>query len=323
MAGPKDNAAKAGEKLAKAKAPKATPPAITPATGLTREQTDRNAEAWLSSMIELAVREPIAGLYEVTPARARAMLGQNADNRRLRPNHVARLRNDIAEGRWQVNGEALIFAYDGTLNDGQHRLHAVIEANRAISTVLVFGVTRASRFTLDLGVMRRPEDVLHFMGHHYTASLASAARLVIAWERGRGKNLNWLRNASSTLIVERAHADEALQEAVRWAGTKAHLTRNIIPASPLAMVRYLIMQVNPEQAEEYLRGLVEGTNLKSGSPALSVRRYLYAVDNRAREAIIAFMLRGWSLFMQGREAEAGELHGRMPLPGIGLEPPEE
>jgi hypothetical protein len=289
-----------------------------------REDRARGAEGWLSLMIEKGAKEPHAGFFDISPDRARVMLNRNEGNRRLRRSLVARLREDIQGGRWQVNGESLIFSRDGLLNDGQHRLHAIIEADRAVRLVIVFGVTRESRLTLDLGANRGPEDVLHFLGHHYAAALAATARLVLAFEESEGKNFQPLRWLSKTAVVERAHADETLTESVHWAVSAGFEARQFIPAAPLAMIHYVLTRVNPEGAADYLRGVVTGINLPAHSPALSVRRYLFGMNNRSeREAMIALVLRGWALFAQGRTAEPGDLHGRSPLPGIGRYFPQE
>lgn len=289
-------------------------------------RADRQAEAdqWLTEQVKQGRAEPFAGIFEITVERAIALLERNTGNRNVRKLQVGKIREDIRAKRWEMNGESLVISREGLLNDGQHRLRAIIEAGVTVRAVVVFGVTRESRRTLDLGANRGPEDVLHFLGHHYASTTASVARLALAFDKSEGKTFQPLKWISKTEIVERAHGDEEITEAVTWATSRGGEIRQLLAASPLAFCRYVLNKVHPEQAEVYLTGLIEGANLPSGAPALAVRRYLFTLSKRGdREAAVAMVLRGWALFVQGRHAEPGDIHGRLPLPGIGLAPAEE
>lgn len=277
------------------------------------------AEAWLDGMVAQAELAPIALVVEITPALARAMFRRNVDNRTLRRNLVTKLRVDIESDRWELNGETIVVARNGELNDGQHRLRAIADSGRTVKSVVVFGVSRESRFTLDLGATRSPADVLHFQGYSHAALLAATSRLVVAFEKSAGKNLAWLRWLSKIETVERATRDEALRDAVHWTGTRYGAVAHLLPTSVLAFLRYMLVRVDPAKADEFLTGLITGADLPVGSPMLSVRRYLYTLSTRNREQAVGMCLRGWVLFAQGQEATAGDIFGSAPYPGFGLD----
>ena len=68
---------------------------------------------------------------KITPELAREYLKKNTDNyRKLARGTVRNYAEDIKNGRWELNGETIVFAESGVLQDGQHRLAAIIQANK-------------------------------------------------------------------------------------------------------------------------------------------------------------------------------------------------
>ena len=80
----------------------------------------------------------------ITPEIARDYLSKNSRNPRKTMDRsvIRKYADDIEAGLWQLNGEAIIFDEDGFLKNGQHRLCAVILANKPIRTLVVRGVGR-------------------------------------------------------------------------------------------------------------------------------------------------------------------------------------
>lgn len=72
--------------------------------------------------------------YEfITPEIASRMLEMNGNNRSLSTGTVTAYANDIKDGRWDESvGATISFDEDGILRDGQHRLAAVVKANKGI-----------------------------------------------------------------------------------------------------------------------------------------------------------------------------------------------
>lgn len=89
--------------------------------------------------------EPTAVVIDVTPELARVWLRANTRNRNTRERAVTEYARDMVAGHWNLNGEAIKFAYDGSLLDGQHRLRAVIEADATVQMLVVVGLPRRRR----------------------------------------------------------------------------------------------------------------------------------------------------------------------------------
>lgn len=95
----------------------------------------------------------------ITPDVAIAMLERNVKNRNL--NHKQnKYKGAMERGEWTLNGESIIFDYNGYLLDGQHRLDACVSSGVPFSTVVVRGVAPKAQETMDMGRKRSVADFL-------------------------------------------------------------------------------------------------------------------------------------------------------------------
>lgn len=125
--------------------------------------------------------------FEVTtisPYIARQWLDANMRNRKLNRRLVERLAADITLNNWRITGEAIKFAPDGTLLDGQHRLAACIKADKPITSLVIYGIPADNQDVMDAGKSRSPSDVLTLHGHKNTSALTTAYRLLINERKG-------------------------------------------------------------------------------------------------------------------------------------------
>lgn len=96
----------------------------------------------------------------ITPAIAKAYLLKNDNNRPLRQNHIRLLASDIKNGDWQITHQGIAFDSTGRLIDGQHRLHAIIQAGVGIQILVTRGCSSSSFSILDRGANRTPSDII-------------------------------------------------------------------------------------------------------------------------------------------------------------------
>lgn len=116
--------------------------------------TTRGSSAWLYACIEKGRTEVFTEIVDLTPELAKTILDLNVDNRALRPTKLQQYISDAEKGAWQLNGETIVFSNTGLLNNGQHRCHMSKEAKMTVPVIMVFGVERDSRTTLDQGNTR-------------------------------------------------------------------------------------------------------------------------------------------------------------------------
>jgi hypothetical protein len=76
----------------------------------------------------------------INPEEAAAYLQNNAMHRKIKQKKVDEYMNQMVDGKWQLNGKALIFDSNGRLLNGQHRLSAVVQAGVPLTTLVVRGI---------------------------------------------------------------------------------------------------------------------------------------------------------------------------------------
>lgn len=288
-----------------------------------RHPTDEiAAKTWLESRLQKALKRGVfAEVIDLTPALAKEFLLHNRENRMIRVAKLGQYIDDIKEGRWELNGEGLIFAKGGVMNDGQHRCEAVVRAGKTIKTIITFGVTRESRQTVDNGAARGPADHLAIEGLEYPMETAAVTRFVLAFERSGNRKMTDTNRVSAAKIVERAMTDLRLGEAAKYGKTAYSKARSVAPASVLGFCYYVFADIHPKIATTYLTGVVTGANLDPESPAYMVRERLIALDRPLRETRMELIFYGWNAHYEGRTL------GRMPpirleLPALaGIAPP--
>lgn len=100
----------------------------------------------------------------ITPEMAQKILEKNTMNRRINKHTVYLYKEQMNKGLWRMNGEPLIFAMDGTLLDGQHRLMAVVACQKPQLFSCVYNVEKDSFKTIGQGKKRTAADVFSIEG---------------------------------------------------------------------------------------------------------------------------------------------------------------
>lgn len=114
----------------------------------------------------------------ISPAKATEYLRHNTDNyRKLTRAVYKRYAEDMKNGKWQLNGEAIVFGEDGTLKDGQHRLAAIIESGKTIQIAVVRGVPDEVDI-FDVGVDRTALQMSKARGIDANASIVAVANII-------------------------------------------------------------------------------------------------------------------------------------------------
>ena len=118
-----------------------------------------------------------AKVQTITPEIARQMLIHNGANRKLRQPRVEKYANDMRNGNWHLTGQAITFAKDGKLLDGQHRLSAVILADTPVDFLVVTDADSVA--TYDCGLSRSIADQLYLSGCNYVSAIMSTNGIAV------------------------------------------------------------------------------------------------------------------------------------------------
>lgn len=130
----------------------------------------------------------------ITPAKAQQYLEKNTSNRPLRKNRVAKYARAMQSKEWRVTNQGIGFNCDGSLLDGQHRLHAVIQSGVPVRMSVTRGLDRESMFGIDVGGNRSVPDIARVAGvnREITTTMVSTARAMID-----GLNVKYTNQASA------------------------------------------------------------------------------------------------------------------------------
>lgn len=129
----------------------------------------------------------------ITPYRASEYLKANTHNRTLRKTYVEDLAREMRAGHWGLSHQGIAFNCDGTLLDGQHRLHAVVRANKPVHMVVTRGVPSETRVVMDTHAKRTASDALSLhRGEAISAQKIAAVKAAImmsAAKRSQATNI--------------------------------------------------------------------------------------------------------------------------------------
>ncbi len=279
-----------------------------------KAQPEPGTVHWLNECIERGKSGVFSEIASLNPGLANVIEQRNPDNRSIRQTKVEQYASDMRSGRWAFNGEPIIVSDDGLLNDGQHRIRALIDANICLPFLFVFGLPRASRLTLDQGSARSASDFLGMEGVENAASSAAIARQLLAYNLSEGLAMP-TRGITNAEVLARTHSDHRIKEAAHVAVTLGKHSAKYVAGTTIGFCFYLFSAIDENDATEFLTQVCKGANLKPGSPALAVRERLLAVG-KSRQAKAAILFRGWNFFRRNMKVKANSLTAVTPFPAL-------
>lgn len=283
----------------------------------------RHAREWISRKLARAeaAASPFAETVTITPEFASIMLARNPadENRNLSKKTVEKYAADMKAGRWQgMNGQTIVISKDGWLNDGQHRLNAIIESDCTVTTTVIFGADRESRMTLDQNKARTSGDYIGMLGCPNANNVAAAGLLIYAYEAQ--KLADYAGGISSGDRPTKAAFHAYLKprmEAILHCVNECHDGRKLTTITRLAAAMYLIAKkAGYGAAEDFMRHLIDGDGLRKTDPIYAARERLLTdrlsglrvSPKRTMETI----LRGWNAHRRGKTMRRISLTGNLP-----------
>lgn len=255
----------------------------------------------------------------ITPAYAREILNNSRrTNRRLNKENVLRYTKEIQDNKWVLNGESIKLDTNGDLLDGQHRLHAIINANIPIVTMFTTGVEPEAFTTLDTGKKRDGGDVLSSIGVLNSGHVATMIKLVTQLERGNYGDYGTTNRILSNNDFPKIYlADpDGYQESVKF-GKRMYEEFNKTISSTLigGFDYYITKYYGLHASRDFLEKLCIGLNLSQNSPVLALRNRLLAnkTDSKKEKLlqsdVIKYIIVGFNKYYENKELKR---HIRLP-----------
>lgn len=210
-----------------------------------------------------------ARIVELTPDLAAMWMELNTSNRKVNPQTVDRYARDIAAGRWQVNGEPIIFDRKRVLRNGQHRCLAVIKSGVSILVYVIFDVDEGAFMTMDGGRKRTAADQLGVLKEKHAAPVAAAVRLIVSYETGA-----YDYYPTTPEIIEALNGRHSkIRDSISAGVSVGHL----MPPSAGIATGYITSTIDKELSESFMSQFASGADLSDGHPVLALRDKIFRV----------------------------------------------
>ena len=261
----------------------------------------------------------VAKIVEVTPEIAASMLEKNTMNRNISTLTVKRYAHAMLSDEWEMNGETIIVATDGTILDGQHRLLAVIESGKTVTFLIVYNVKKDSIATVDSGISRSFRHVLQIKGSKHATTAASLTKIAWIYDNYDSE----LKDSSGKIVLRNtvleAYYDEN-RDRIEQAATVADTGAHHFVKSHMAFCYYLFLRKNPAKADEFINQIKTGAYITTKHPAMTLRLRLY--DNVTRRnklslrETVALYIKAWNAFIKGNDLSVFRWNSTEPLPEV-------
>jgi hypothetical protein len=211
--------------------------------------------------------------------------------------HIRDLAADITAERWRESNDAVCFDEDGYLINGQHRMHAIVLANKAVRLDVKRGVPASSFPIMDIPRRRSGADIVSLEGGTQGTAVAAVVSAVCAYEHGRISMLHgWKRLSNDDMRTEfQRLRGPRLTDAVR-------LAKGLPPALGLqqtvaGVFYYIASATAPDEAELFVETLKFGERGGVRSEAAYVlRESLLRRGKNKRPAAenLALLIKTWN-----------------------------
>lgn len=216
----------------------------------------------------------ITSVETVTPSLAREFLERNTRNRKLVASTVEAYATDMKHGKWILTNQGIGFDKDGNLIDGQHRLAAVILANKPIEMLICSELgngNNEAQMAVDTGKPRSIGDLLKLVYDIPNATTQAAIinniiNLIIRGNRRKlTANITWdLRKFYKNQI------DLVLSNASHSSASRGLKHSTVLAVFVFAAVSF------PDEVVAFERKYFSGELLSSNDPEMVLRNYMMA-----------------------------------------------
>lgn len=233
---------------------------------------------------------------------------KNGHNRPISQTTVERYTQEIKAGRWKVNGQPIIFGKSGQLLNGQHRLKAVVAANKAIETLIVWGVEDNTFDTIDDGNKRSLGDVFAVSGEVHPNLLSAGVRFLWVYATGQvaTRDLRKGTIATKPILEETLKKHPGMRQSTKFYSLIKSRPGGLLISAGMAIgLHYLFCLVDESKADEFFSTLQSGIGLQEGHPILALRARLIAGKKESSShltnlAVYFYAVTTWNAFASGQ-----------------------
>lgn len=245
-------------------------------------------------------------LMSVTPELAASWLKMNTKNRPLSILTIKRYVSEMNAGTWRhPTGESLIFDTDGVVQQGQHRLHAVVVSGKTIEFWVMFNADPNDFEVIDTGKKRSIGDVMSMQGVKNQNVVAATTRLLYL-HMNAGHSLNGSWDQTKLTRSEQLNFHQRYEKIIQNAVLEGERLRRTarISASQFASVHAYIQIISNDisQLDKFVEGVSTGSMLPNQSPILALRTWASSprpVTRNSQKVGVSIITKSWNAYIKG------------------------
>lgn len=251
----------------------------------------------------------------VTPEMAQSWLIANGRNRTLSASGVQRLVGVIQRGEWMPDStDGVGLDTNGAVVNGQHRLHAVVEAGVPVTMLVVRDVDPSVIKVIDQGRGRTLTQWLQIDGRYpLPTQLASAVSWFFRITEGHVTRYTEADRASIPQLLDLLAANKNIEASLE----PAHAIRLKLPlldAGYLSAYHYVMASVDGDKADNFFAQILTGESM--AQPVRTFRERVIKVasgpDSKrpSKSEQCAWLVRTWEAFAVGDDLSPQQLFFR-------------
>jgi hypothetical protein len=238
---------------------------------------------------------------EITPTRASRILARSDKesfdlgwkNRPLNRKWVNAIAVEMQRGQWRPNGKAIIISKEGIIGDGQHRINAVIKSGSTIYSHVYHNGDLEDFATWGWVKPRTLADTFSSgcdWMKHGAAKASLVSSFLILYDAQMGKPRRKLA-ASHTEGKEIWRDNPDLLESFEFCRSlgAVKFCNGLYKASKLYACHCMFTRVaGSDEADEFIRKLISGTNMSEHDPVYVLREKLFRLKHESSYVLLKY-----------------------------------
>ncbi|MCP4549485.1 MAG: hypothetical protein GY835_23770 [bacterium] len=167
-------------------------------------------------------------IEDITPEKAATLLKSNNRNRHVRRASVRGYCAEMIAGRWRVTHQAIAINSDGSLLDGQHRLHAIIMSGLTIRASVCRNADPQTLSCVDTQTERTGADAVYLEWGASDKRIAPTLKAMLQLSGTRARNGKLFNSKMSWLASRYLEHAKWVCRAVPRSKTNLHITAQVL-----------------------------------------------------------------------------------------------
>lgn len=263
----------------------------------------------------------------ITPEYAREIIRNSEDagfrNRNLSQRIVREYAYKMRVGLWKPSGQTISISQEGFLLDGNHRLHALIQAGVSLEMNVSRNVPKDAFDVYDIGKSRTLADMLYIArdvkyAQYISAGAKNIYKFLQVGELGLGSGN---RNVQFSLKDILPIIDRYPIELSEGAALYASIRPKLLTQANIIALHLIFGLIDDDKRDQFFTGIKDGLGLTAQDPRYLLREKMLA-DRRTKKNIMPttmesrYMVYAWNNFYQDKKMSKFSFDYNDPFPRI-------